>query len=86
MANRMGVTRDESTADWRALAFEALRVMLDVSREREKREVGTYEDMMPIFRSVLASRSASAAIPISGLASQSPAPVPAIPRSSRCQS
>lgn len=79
MARRMGVTLDESTADWRALAFEALRVILDVSRERERREVGTYEDVTPIFRSVMASRSASATTPISGLASQPPAPVAAIP-------
>lgn len=79
MAHRLGVTLDESTADWRVLAFEALRVMLDVSRERERREVGTYEEPTPIFRSVMASRSASATVTMSRLASQPPAPVPAIP-------
>ncbi|WP_163850496.1 DUF6538 domain-containing protein [Pseudooceanicola aestuarii] len=75
MANRMGVTLDEGTADWRALAFEALRVMLDVSRERERREVGTYEEPTPIFRSVMAHRSASptAALPVAASQSHSPA-------------
>ncbi|WP_238366513.1 hypothetical protein [Mesobacterium pallidum] len=43
MAKQFGVTLDETSSDWRALGFEALRLMLDVSREREKREVGTYE-------------------------------------------
>lgn len=79
MARRLGVTLDESTADWRALAFEALRVMLDVSREREKREVGTYEEATPIFRSVMASRSASATTPLPMAASQSLAPALAAP-------
>lgn len=65
IARRMGVTLDESTADWRAMAFEALRVMLDVSRERERREVGTYEEATPIFRSVMAGRSAPSAVDLS---------------------
>jgi hypothetical protein len=51
MAKRLGVTLDETSADWRALAFEALRVMLDVSREREKRELGTYEEAIRCQRS-----------------------------------
>ncbi|WP_370283320.1 hypothetical protein [Pseudooceanicola sp.] len=79
MARRLGVTLDESTADWRALAFEALRVMLDVSREREKREVGTYEEVTPIFRSVMASRWASATVSLPVAASRSSAPALAVP-------
>ncbi len=51
IARCMGVTLDETSADWRALAFEALRVMLDVSREREKRELGTYEEAIRCQRS-----------------------------------
>lgn len=82
MANRMGVTLDESTADWRALAFEALRVMLDVSREREKREVGTYDEMTPIFRSVMASRSAAPAAALPAVAAQAVAPALAVPAAS----
>jgi len=79
MARRMGVTLDESTADWRAMAFEALRVMLDVSREREQREVGTYTEPTPIFRSVIASRSASPAASLPVAASRSSVPALAIP-------
>ncbi|WP_425072914.1 hypothetical protein [Sagittula sp. S175] len=79
IARQFGVTIDETSADWRALAFEALRVMLDVSREREKREVGIYEDVTPIFRSVLASRLSAPAAALPVAAAQSSAPAPAIP-------
>ena len=79
MARLFGVTLDESTADWRALAFEALRVMLDVSREREQREVGTYAEPTPIFQSMMARRSAAPAASLPMAASQSAAPAPAIP-------
>lgn len=57
VAQRMGVSLDETSTDWRKLAFEALRVMMDVSRERERREVGGYEEPTPIFRSVMAGCS-----------------------------
>ncbi|WP_102109308.1 hypothetical protein [Oceaniglobus roseus] len=75
MARQFGVTLDETSSGWRALAVEALRIMLDVSRERERREVGTYEDVTPIFRSVMASRSASpaAALPVAASRSSAPA-------------
>ncbi|MBR9765987.1 MAG: hypothetical protein GYB53_21340 [Rhodobacteraceae bacterium] len=79
MARQFGVTLDETSSDWRALAFEALRVMLDVSRERERREVGTYEEATPIFRSVMASRLASPATALPVAASDSCAPALAIP-------
>ncbi|SEN59628.1 DUF6538 domain-containing protein [Palleronia pelagia] len=79
MARQFGVTLDVSTADWRALAFEALRVMLDVSREREKREVGTYEDVTPIFRSVMARRSAAPGAVLPQVVAQSHAPALTIP-------
>lgn len=79
MARCLGVTLDETSADWRALAFEALRVMLDVSREREKREVGTYEEVTPIFRSVMARRSASPAAALPVAASRSSALALAVP-------
>ncbi len=79
MARLLGVTLDETKSDWRALAFEALRVMLDVSREREKREVGTYEQPTPIFQSVMARRSASSAVTLPQVVAQSHAPALAIP-------
>ncbi|GGH40265.1 hypothetical protein SAMN05444007_11427 [Cribrihabitans marinus] len=79
MARQFGVTLDETSSDWRALAFEALRVMLDVSRERERREVGTYEEATPIFRSVMASRSVSPAAGSPVVLAQAPAPALAVP-------
>jgi hypothetical protein len=79
MAKRLGVTLDESSADWRKLAFEGLRVMLDVSREREKRELGTYEDVTPVFRSVMASRATSSAAALPDLVTRAPVPTPTVP-------
>ena len=79
MARRLGVTLDETSSNWRALAFEALRVMLDVSREREKREVGTYEEVTPIFRSVIASRSAAPGAVLPQVVAQSHAPALTMP-------
>ena len=35
------LTLNETSTEWHALAFEALRVMLDVAQERERREIGT---------------------------------------------
>lgn len=79
IARCLGVTLDETSAEWRGLAFEGLRIMLDVSRERERREIGTYEDVAPVFRSVMAGRSASPATALSMVAVQSSAPARAIP-------
>lgn len=59
VAKRLGVTLEETTTEWHALAFEALRVMLDVAQERERRETGTYQHATPVFRSVM-SRTESA--------------------------
>lgn len=76
VAVRLGVTLNETSTEWHALAFEALRVMLDVAQERERREIGTYQHATPVFRSVMArtqntvhaavspeSRSAIACVP-----------------------
>ncbi|MCF7777414.1 hypothetical protein GLP59_07085 [Sulfitobacter sp. M220] len=54
VAVRLGVTLNETSTEWHALAFEALRVMLDVAQERERREIGTYQHATPVFRSVMA--------------------------------
>lgn len=79
MVRQFGVTLDETSSDWRSLAFEALRIMLDVSRERERREVGTYDEVTPIFRSVMARRSAAPGAVLPQVVSQSHAPALAIP-------
>lgn len=57
VAARLGVTLNETTTEWRAVAFEALRVLLDVAQERERREVGQYDAPTLVFRSFMAERS-----------------------------
>src|SRR6056297_1078887 len=49
MAAQLGVTLDESCDSWRVLAFEATRVLLDVSRARERQELGQFDTPSPIF-------------------------------------
>ena len=56
-AARLGVALDESSADWRGLAHEALKVMLDVSRERERREAGQYDGPTVFFRRAMHDRT-----------------------------
>ncbi|MDX2485126.1 MAG: hypothetical protein QNK42_15865 [Pseudodonghicola sp.] len=72
VAARLGVRLSEDSESWRALAFEATRVLLYVSRERERRELGQFDEASPIFRSarsagagmVLPSAGAFATIPV----------------------
>ncbi|TNF13005.1 MAG: hypothetical protein EP320_10525 [Rhodobacteraceae bacterium] len=82
LAQRLGVTLDETAADWRVLAFEALRVMLDASCERERREIGRYAESTPIFRSVMAGRSASRSPALPAVSAQPTAPVMTVPPAS----
>lgn len=42
VAERLGVSLDESDPDWKTLAFRATRVLLDVSQERLRRQQGHY--------------------------------------------
>lgn len=62
VAARLGVTLTEDTDSWRTLAFEATRVLLDVSRERERRELGQFEEPSPIFRSARSGCTSHASI------------------------
>lgn len=55
VAERLGVCVAEDTTQWQALAYEALKVMLDVSRERERREAERYDGETILFKSVMAS-------------------------------
>ncbi|WP_417808795.1 tyrosine-type recombinase/integrase [Thioclava sp.] len=50
VAARMGLTLEEGDEDFRALAYQASKVLLDVSREREKRRLGVYEEPTVYFR------------------------------------
>lgn len=54
MARRLGLQLDETGTSWRALAYEATRVLLDLSKERERNHKGIYETPTAIFTSVRA--------------------------------
>ncbi|MCB1330794.1 MAG: hypothetical protein KDK28_15755 [Maritimibacter sp.] len=51
VARRLGVHLDEESMDYRALAYEATRVLLDVSDDRAQREIGHTGDQSVYFRS-----------------------------------
>ncbi len=46
----LGLTLDEAEDDWKALAFEATKVLLDVNQERLRRQQGHYDQPTPVFR------------------------------------
>ncbi|MBP1804217.1 DUF6538 domain-containing protein [Rubellimicrobium aerolatum] len=54
VARLLGVALDEEAEDWRALAVEATRVLLDVSAERARRDQGHYAEPSPAFRAAMA--------------------------------
>ncbi|MFZ7094400.1 hypothetical protein [Primorskyibacter sp. 2E233] len=61
VARHLGVTLAEDTDDWNRLAFEAVRLLLDLSAQRERAELGLYDDPSPIFRSARAKTAAAPA-------------------------
>ncbi|UWR32688.1 hypothetical protein K3759_12125 [Sulfitobacter sp. W027] len=63
VAGQLGITLDEDDKDWVTLAYDATKVLLDISQERARRQQGVYEQPTVFFR-----RAVSA--PASGLAAQ----------------
>lgn len=55
VAAHLGVLLDESDQDWTALAYEATRVLLDVSTERARRQQGLYDQPTVFFRRAISS-------------------------------
>ena len=53
VAARLGIESAEQDEDWAALAYEATKVLLDVSRERARRQQGLYDHPTPYFRRAL---------------------------------
>ncbi len=43
VAAHLGIALDEADEDWTALAYEATKVLLDISQERSRRHQGIYE-------------------------------------------
>ncbi|WP_206169731.1 hypothetical protein, partial [Tropicibacter alexandrii] len=50
VAERLGIELDNSDEDWSALAYEATKVLLDISQERSRRQQGIYEQPTLFFR------------------------------------
>lgn len=53
VAAQLGLALDDSDVDWTALAYEATKVLLDVSQERERRQRGLYDQPSIYFRRAL---------------------------------
>ncbi len=62
VAMHLGIELDEADADWTALAYEATKVLLDVSQERARRQQGVYDQPTAFFRSAV-STAAPVAVP-----------------------
>ncbi|WP_222101820.1 hypothetical protein [Jannaschia seosinensis] len=50
VAEQLEIDLDESDEDWSALAYEATKVLLDVSQERGRRQQGIYDQPTVFFR------------------------------------
>ena len=50
VADHLGLALDESDDGWTALAYEATKVLLDVSLERARRQQGRYDQPSIFFR------------------------------------
>ncbi|CUH64664.1 hypothetical protein TL5118_00968 [Thalassovita autumnalis] len=49
VSQHLGIALPEDGDDWKSLAYEATRVLLDVSEERERRERGLFHEPSPYF-------------------------------------
>ena len=58
VAARLGIALAETDEDWTALAYEATKVLLDVSRERARRAQGRYDHPTPYFRRAVGAEEA----------------------------
>ncbi|MFP4273759.1 MAG: hypothetical protein ACLFRU_01940, partial [Paracoccaceae bacterium] len=63
VAQQLGIALDETDADWNALAYEATKVLLDLSRERGRRQQGLYDEPTVFFRRALSESGARATGP-----------------------
>ena len=54
---------DDTEEDWTALAYEATKVLLDVSQERGRRQQGLYDQPTVFFRRAIATSGSRAAEP-----------------------
>lgn len=60
VAAHLGIELDESDEDWTALAYEATKVLLDISRERCRRQQGVYDQPTLFFRRAVSTAESAA--------------------------
>lgn len=60
VAAQLGIELDENDEDWTALAYEATKVLLDVSQERARRQQGIYDQPTVFFRRAVSTADAAA--------------------------
>ncbi|MCF6431009.1 DUF6538 domain-containing protein [Leisingera sp. MMG026] len=59
-AGRLCVQIAENTSDWMILAYEATRVLLDLSMERARRDQGVYSEPSRFFQAAIATEASTA--------------------------
>ncbi|UWQ02850.1 hypothetical protein K3X44_05885 [Aliiroseovarius crassostreae] len=64
VAQHLGINLPEDGDDWKHLAYEATRVLLNLSEERERRERGLFQEPSPYFTQGIGS-TAGVAVPLS---------------------
>ncbi|WP_156874887.1 hypothetical protein [Sulfitobacter alexandrii] len=55
VASQLGLSIAEDCEDWTRLAYEATKVLLDISKERHKRQQGFYEQPTPVFQRAIST-------------------------------
>lgn len=60
-AARLGVNIAENTNDWMVMAYEATRVLLDLSRERAQRDQGVFSQPSRFFQAAMATEASPTA-------------------------
>lgn len=74
VATQLGLVLDDSNAGWIALAYEATKVLLDVSQERERRQQGLYDQPTVHFRRAICTNHQTSAFSQHRVAPSSIAP------------
>lgn len=75
VAAQLGIEIDDPEEDWAALAYEATKVLLDVSQERARRQQGIYDQPSVFFRRAICTNEQDSVLPqrISATTSVAPA-------------
>ena len=67
VARHLGIEIPDDSDDWMQLAYEATRVLLNASEERERRELGLYKSPSPFFEQAVGTEMAFGQSQASGI-------------------